>query len=258
MRPRVVQAMYLFALSALTAFAQSPFVGDWKLNAGKSHLTGEIITFSPAAGQAIQYSAEDRSYSFKTDGKEYAGTVGEQYVWKMIDDHTYQSTSSRKGVVLGTTVWKVSSDEKTLNLEETGTMPSGKAFDITSTYARVSGSRGLLGSWQNQSIKLNEDQIMTWKAAEGDSVRWELPDLRAYVILSFDGKECAPVGPTMPEGLTLSATKTGPTSFTMKEKLNGKLLTNNHYTISSDGKTLTAVSAPPDGKAPATTVYEKQ
>jgi hypothetical protein len=44
----------------------------------------------------------------------------------------------------------------------------------------------------------------------------------------------------------------------MVEKLNGKVLVKSSYKLAPDGKTLTAVEAPPDGKAPATIIYEKQ
>ncbi len=86
---------------------------------------------------------------------------------------------------------------------------------------------------------------MSWKAgSSADTLRWELPDIKAYLDLSLDGKDCTPVGPTVPKGLTLSATKTGPRSLTVLEKLDGKLLSKNTYRVSSDGKTLTAVETP--------------
>ena len=46
-------------------------------------------------------------------------------------------------------------------------------------------------------------------------------DLKAYVDIAFDGKECTPVGPTVPKGLTLSLTKAGHIPLLMVEKLDG-------------------------------------
>jgi hypothetical protein len=177
----------------------------------------------------------------------------------MTDANNYERSAARNGVPLGTTTYKISSDGKTLVTETTGNSPSGKSFDDTTTYTRVAGTKGLMGSWKDTDVKMKEDQVMVWKAGPtADSMRWELPDLKAYVDITFDGKEYTPVGPTVPKGLTLSLTKTGPHSLAMVEKLNGKVLEKSSYKLSPDGKTLTEVEAPPDGKAPETIIYEKQ
>jgi hypothetical protein len=258
-RPMQFLCIVAVATSAAAAFAQNPFLGTWKMDNEKSHLTGDVIEFSPAPGGAIKFTAEDRSYTFKTDGKEYTGSTGAQYVWKMTDDNDYERTAARNGVPLGTTTYKISSDGKTLVAKETGTSPSGKSFDDTTKYTRVAGTKGLMGSWKDTDVKMKEDQVMVWKAgSSADSMRWELPDLKAYVDIAFDGKECTPVGPTVPKGLTLSLTKTGPHTLQMVEKLNGEVLVKASYKLLPDGKTLTEVEAPPDGKAPATIIYEKQ
>ena len=244
--------------TGFAAFAQSPFAGDWKMNNDKSKMTGEVLEFVPAADGAIKITLEDRSYNFKTDGKEYAGVTGAKNIWKKVNDHTYQSTTSRNGILLTTTSWKISDDEKKLVAEDKGTMPSGKGFDDFTTYTRVAGSKGLMGSWKDMDVKLKEDTVMSLKAGSGDSIHWIMSDMKATVDLSMDGKECKPTGPTVPPGLTLAATKTGPRSFAMTEKINGRLLEKMDYKLSEDGKVLTEVVSPPDGKAPATIIYDKQ
>jgi hypothetical protein len=246
-------------VSATAALAQSPFYGDWKMNNDKSRLTGDVIQFSPAPDSAVKYTAEGRSYTFKTDGKEYTGPTGAQNVWKMGDENNYERATSRNGIPLGTAAYKISADGKTMVEEFTGTTPSGKSEDDTTTYARVAGTKGLMGSWKDTNVKIKEDTIMSWKAGpSADTMHWELPDIKAYVDVSFDGKEATPVGPTVPKGLTLSLTKTGPHSLALVEKIDGKLIIKVSYKLSPDGKTLTAVETPPDGKAPATIIYEKQ
>jgi hypothetical protein len=257
-RPLQILCIVAAAVSATAAFAQNPFIGDWKQNNEKSHFTGDIIQFSPASDGAIKYSAETRSYTFKTDGKEYTGPTGAQNVWKMMDESNYQRSSKRNGVLLGTTTYKISSDGKTLVTEDTGTLPSGKSFDDTTKYTRVSGGKGLMGSWKDTDVKMKEDFVMRWKAgASANSMRWELPDIKAYVDISLDGKDCIPAGPTVPKGLTLSLAPTGSHGMTMLEKLDGKVLSKSVYKLSADGKTLTEIETPPDGKAPSTIIYDK-
>jgi hypothetical protein len=279
-RVRPLRILCLVAVAALAsaAFAQqSLFIGDWKQNNDKSHLTDDIIQFSPAADGAIKFTAETRSYTFKTDGKEYTGSTGAQNVWKKIDDNNYERSATRNGIPIGTTTYKISSDGKTLVTEDIGTNPSGKSFDDTTKYARVSGTTGLMGSWKDTEVKMKEDFVMSWKpGASANSLRWELPDIKAYVDISLDGKDCTPVGPTVPKGLTLSLTTTGPSlaisqtastltllktgsrRMTMLEKINGKVISKSVFKVSADGKTLTEIQTPPDGKAPSTIIYDRQ
>jgi hypothetical protein len=261
MRSRLVQIFCIVAVavSATAAVAQNPFLGEWKRNNDKSHLTGDIVQFSPAPDGAIKYTAETRSYTFKTDGKEYTNGTGAQVVWKKIDDDTYERTSSRNGIPIGTATFKIASDGKTMVEEIKGTDPGGQTFDDTTTYTRVSGSKGLMGSWKDTNVNLKEDFTMNWKPLSSpDSMHWELPTLNAYVDITYDGKDYTPVGPTVPKGLTISLTKTGPHTLLVVQKLNGKLLSRSTFRLSADGKTLTEVQTPPDGKAPATIIYTKQ
>lgn len=246
--------------AAATALAQNPFVGEWKMNPDKSKMTGDVIVFAPAADGAIKYTEESRSYTFKTDGKEYETSTGAKTTWTMTDTHNYESALKRNGIDLGTTSWKISDDGKKLMIESTGTTPSGKSFDDTATYMRVTGTSGLMGSWKDMEVKINkEPMVMSLKAgADDNTIHWEMTDIKATVDLPLDGKEATPVGPTVPSGLTLAAKKTGAKTFTLVEKLNGKVLENMNYKLSEDGKTLTEVTTPPDGKAPVTVIYEKQ
>jgi hypothetical protein len=68
----------------------------------------------------------------------------------------------------------------------------------------------------------------------------------------------APVGPTVPEGLTISATKNGAKSFNFIEKMNGKALVQGTLSVSPDGKTLTNVSSAMKEQNKRTAVYDKQ
>ena len=119
-------ASSLLPLRASAALAENPFLGDWKQNNDKSHFTGDVVRFAPAPDGAIRYTAEDLSYTFKTDGKEYTGATGAQNVWKMMDENNYQRSATRNGVALGTSTYKLSADGKTLVVESTGTNPDGK------------------------------------------------------------------------------------------------------------------------------------
>ena len=46
------------------------------------------------------------------------------------------------------------------------------SFDDTTTYTRVAGTKGLMGSWKDTDVKEKEDRVMVWKAGPStDSIR---------------------------------------------------------------------------------------
>ena len=66
-------ACALLALVAGTAAAaDSPWNGTWKLDAAKSHLTGQTFTYSKGPGEMLHYEdGSTASFDFGLDGKEY-------------------------------------------------------------------------------------------------------------------------------------------------------------------------------------------
>jgi hypothetical protein len=244
--------------SAMGAVAQNPFVGKWKFNPDKSQLTGDVIRFAPASGGAMEYSANGRSYKFKTDGNPYTTATGAKVTWKQVDDHTWQSSGERNGTPLGINTWTISPDGGMLTVEDKGTTPSGEAFDDTSTYAREGNGMGLMGSWRSIKTKVNEATTLEIQPSGDDGMTWSFPSMKATATVKMDGKDYPAQGPTVPDGLTLAVTSTGPHSLHMVEKMKGEPLSYTDYTVSDDGMTLTDVSTPAKVHEPTTEVWEKQ
>ncbi len=242
----------------VAAVAQNPFVGKWKFNPDKSQLTGDLIHFAPASGGAMEYSASGRSYKFKTDGNPYTTSTGAMVTWKQVDDHTWQSSATRNGTSLGNDTWTVSPDGRVLTVEDKGTTPDGTAFDDTSTYAREGTGSGLMGSWRNIKTNVNEATVMEIQPNGTDGLTWSFPSMKATAAVKMDGKDYPAQGPTVPDGLTLALSSTGPHSLRLVEKMKGEPLSYIDYTISADGMTLTDVSTPAKVHQPTTEVWEKQ
>jgi hypothetical protein len=75
--------------------------------------------------------------------------------------------------------------------------------------------------------------------------------------LKTDGTDAPATGPTVPDGMTLSLTKTGPRSFTLVEKIKGKPIFKVTENVSADGKTLTETGSAVGVNEPITAVYDK-
>ncbi len=245
------------AVVALVA-AQSPFVGTWKLNVSKSQFTGTTVTYEHLPSGEMQVTAEGQSYKFRTDGKEYAAPFGMTATWKQVDPTTWETTYKLKDTVLATDTIRVSAGAKTLTVNSRGKAPDGTSFDNSTEYARVSGGPGLAGRWKSTKVSISAQEIVEIGPYEGDGIAWSIPAYKASVNLKFDGKDYPAVGPTVPPNFTLAATMKGPRSFDLVEKASGKVVYRGTYTLSADGKTLTAVSSPEGSNEKVTAVYDRQ
>lgn len=238
------------------ALAQNPFAGTWKVNYDKSHITGETLSFTHGAGGAVIFKADAQSYSFKLDGSAGKDPFGDTEHWTKVDDHTWKQ-ETQAGPENVTNTWTLSADGKTIDNATTGTKPNGDPINESETFTRVTPGKTFFGTWKSTKISENSPDTTQIDANGKNGIVWHIPEMKAYVDLNFDGKESSPVGPTVPKGLTLSATKTGPRSFTLVEKLNGKLLFHGHYSVSADGKTMTEIGHPAGSTVATKVVFEK-
>lgn len=246
-------------VAAGTAFAaDNPWVGKWKLDPAQSKLTGDTVHFASSAGGEMMYTAGGHTNKFKLDGQPYKSWSGAEGTWKKVDDNTVESHWTRNGTDLATDTWTVSPDGKRLKVESKGTNPSGSSFDDVADYTRVSGTKGLLGSWKNTKTKMSEDRSFEMAAGGDHGMVWTIPDLKASVSVKMDGKDYPAEGPTVPKGITLALTPVSSTSFKMMEKMNGAPLWHGTYTLSDDGKKMTVVGSPAKTNEPTTEVYLKQ
>ena len=259
MKLRIVSGCLLAVVSCCTlASAQSAFVGTWKLNQAKSHLTGDTVTYSTTADGTMKETTAVGSYTFKTDGRPYQTPFDSTVTWKQTGPSTWSTEDRRKDMLLDTDMIQVSEDGKTMNVISTGTNPDGTDFNDTEVYTRIAGTKGLMGTWKSEKVKSSTSPRMEFAANGPNGIAWILPEIKAKLDLTFDGKDVAPVGPTVPAGLTVAATKVNARSFSFVEKLNGKPIVKGTLTVSHDGKTLTNTSSAMKEQNKRTAVYDKE
>lgn len=257
MKSQTLRLCLIAALSCATtlAMAENPFAGTWKVDYSKSHVTGQTISFTSEAGDKVRFTDQGGSYTFKPDGSNGTNDVGQPVQWKQIDDRNWKQFT-KEGSIVVTDTWTLSTDANTLTVATSGTRPSGQQIDITETFARTAPGKGFFGKWKSAKYENNSPTTAQIDANGDNGIVWHIPEIKASVDLTFDGKEAAPTGPTVPEGLTLSATKVGARSFELTEKVKGKVIFHGRYTVSADGKTMTEVGGAPGG-TPVRVVFQK-
>jgi hypothetical protein len=241
-----------------TAAAQNPFTGTWKVNQEKSELTGDTLKFGPAEGQAMVVTAGGISYSFRTDGANYAMPSGDLAIWRQPSPDTWTTEyRKRDGKLLSSDSWKLSADGKNLSLTTSGVKANGDLYTNTRDYVRTEGTEGLIGSWKSTGVKLSSPNELVIQEAGMDGLTLKIPAQKVTCTANFSGKDAPVEGPDVPTGLRLSVTRTGPSTFRLVRKLNGSVISSQVYTVSTDGQTMTAVGGAP-GDPPATVIWEKQ
>jgi hypothetical protein len=248
----------VLAAAMVVAAAESPFVGRWKLNLQKSQFTGTTMTFEQLPSGEMRATSAGQSYTFRTDGKEYPAIFGSTAAWKQIDANTWESTYRLKGKVLSTDTLRVSADGTTLTVSSKGTKPDGASFETTAEYQRVTGTSGLEGQWKTTKVAMSSPETMELAPSTGDGILWTFPAYKVTADLKFDGKDYPVTGPTVPANFTIALTSKGPRSFEMIEKADGTVVYRGTYTLSDDGRTLTAVFTPEGTSETVTVVYDRQ
>jgi hypothetical protein len=245
-------------LLSLPAFAESPFDGTWKLNTSKSHLAGDTMHYADAGSGMLKYTDSDQTYTFKPDGSSFTTPLGMERTFLKTGDGSYTATSKKGGLLLRTTTIKMSSDGKTLMEEAKGTKPNGDNFDDTFTYVRTSPGTGLIGGWKSTEVKLSSPNSLTIQTDGTDGVTLTLSAIKATCQAKWNGKDFAAIGPTVPDGLTLAVSKTGPRSFKLVQKVKDKVILIARYQLAADGKSMNMRGTNGLGKEPFTEVFDKQ
>lgn len=257
MKSPTLRLCLIAALSCATAaaMAENPFAGTWKVDYSKSHVTGQTITFTHEPGGKVHFVAPNQSYSFKPDGSDAKDSFGDTVQWKQMDDHTWKEFD-KEGSMVVTQTWTLAADGKTLEEATSGTRPSGQQINATETFTRVGPGKSFFGKWKSTKMENNTPTTAKIEANGDNGIIWNIPEIKASLALKFDGKDVAPTGPTVPQGLTLSATRISPRSFELTEKMKGKVIFKGRYTVSRDGNTMTEVGSAP-GATPVKVVFQK-
>lgn len=258
MKSHLLRLSLIAALACATtaALAENPFAGTWKPDYSKSHVTGQALTFTSLGNSQVKYSEGSDTYTFTPNGSDTQNSFGDKVQWKQSDDHTWKCFT-KEGDEIVTDTYVLSGDAKTMEETESGTRPNGSAIDTKISYARIAPGKNFYGKWKSTRMENNSPTTAKIDANGDDGIIWNIPEIKASVTLKFDGKDVSPVGPTVPQGLTLAATKVGARSFELTEKENGKVIYRGRYTVSADGNTMTVVGSVPGAAAPTKVVYQK-
>lgn len=236
---RAIAAVVVLVGVSLVA-ADPSYVGKWKVNTTKSQLTGDTVTISKTADGMMTFDGQGFKYSFKTDGKEYPTPDGATASWTQASPDTYDVTIKGGGKPIATYHAVVKGEA--LNLAGKLSKADGTTSDFSAAYKRKSGGPGLAGTWISTEVKASISTLEVSAAApDGVSIT---DDSGATFSGQFNGKETPALGRLKGSKITTIFKKAKANSFEVTNKVDGKAMSTEIYSVSADGKTLSIDGTP--------------
>jgi hypothetical protein len=248
----------LTMLATAAVAGDAAYTGKWKLNPAKSDFGESAVLYEQAADGSIRITDEGKTFTIKTDGKEYPTPWGMTTSWKNAGPNTWERTNRANGKVTSTAVVRISPDDKTLTIDSKGTLASGETFNDVVTFERVSGKSGLAGKWKMQKVKMDGPQTMMIEPQGSDGVRITMVEDKGQCAAKLDGKDYPASGPLWPSGWTCAITQHTANGLQMAWKKDGKPMYEDSLTVAEGGRVLNDVSTAVGTNEKVKMVYERQ
>ncbi len=246
MRRFCVSVCSLMCLAAATCVAQSnPWNGSWKADEAAMKYDGP--TFSVAV-DAAGYSVTRGSDVTKVvcDGKPQK--QDDTMVSCVKSGTGFSLTVTRGGKQVRKTAISVSADGKTRTSKSAFTPASGAPFTRTSISKRVSGGPGVAGVWKETKFTSSEDKGVLTIAVKGDSIDFKETDSPKPITCKLDGSE------TKIDGGTMAVKLADAHTLKVTYRNDGKVMRDNTFALSADGKTITETDVTPAPSASTMTM----
>jgi len=233
--------------------AESPFIGDWKLNPAKSRMPDEMRVTRAGAkyrfdfgGGVIETIAVDGTFQ-PGYGKTLLSVkpeASDRWIVERQEDGKPQVKA----------VWTLSRDGRTLTDEFLQFMADGSTLSIDYVYRRASGAGGgFTGDWKSIKETMNSPYDLQVKAHDGDGLSLVTPAQHATKLLKLDGKEY----PTA-SGATSSALRVNARSLLITDKAGGTVADTRQLELSTDLKILTMTTHVAGRDRPNVLVFDRQ
>ena len=246
-------------VAAVLWAANSPFVGDWKLNPSQSKLTDQMKVESIAANKyAFDFEGDGNKETIVTDGADQPGISGTTVSVTVEGSDTWKVVRKKDGRIIITAIWRLSKDGNTLTDDFTGIGTNGSTFNLKYVYQRRAGNSGFAGTWVSTSETVNSVFVMQVRPYEVDGLSFIDPSQGETKNVKFDGKDYPNVGPNVPAGYASSIRRVDEHTLEVIDKNNGKVSGTEEIKLSPDLKTLTFTVHTPGRSEPNILVFERQ
>ena len=253
----VAASCLLVANTPQTPNAQSPWNGTWKLNEGKSRLTGGVQHWDVSGEGLWKVAIGSIAFSYRCDGKPYTVFQGKTLVCHQPGSDRIETVVSAGPDQLAHSFRTLSEGDTIMRVDETGKTGDGTAFQKTELFHKIPGSGpGWSGAWRSASVQNTAGDVETIQV-RGDSITFTYPVSHSTLTARLDGTPAREQGPH-PTGIDISLRAAGPRSLTEVESEKGKEIDRETLRLSADGRQMTVEVLESGGSDKQVLVYDRQ
>ena len=255
---RISQILPAVCLAAGIAWAaESPFIGEWKLDPSKSRMPDEMKIASEG----------DNKYAFDfgvgaerivVDGTDQPGYGGTLLSMSPEAPDTWIVKRKQDGRLLIEATWKLSKDGNTLTDNFRESESDGSTLSMDYVYQRTAGRSGFAADWQRIKETMNSPFLIQVKEFQGDGLSFITPSQNRTRNVKFDGKNYPNEGPAARRGASSSIQRVDKRTLVITDKTDGKVTDTEAIGLSADLKVLTITVRVPGRDKPIVMVFERQ
>jgi hypothetical protein len=251
---KIVQAVCL--ATGIASVAQSPFIGQWKLDSSRSRTPDEMKVQSVGGNKYI-FNFGGGAETIVADGTDQPGLYGTLLSAKAEAPDTWIVVRKKDGRIMLRGTWKLSSDGNTLTDYYREFAQDGSTISLDYVYQRVGGGSGFAADWQSIKETNNSPVSMEVKAFEGEGLSFVNPGEKQTKNVKFDGKDY-PMEGANGQGASASAQRVDEHNVVITDKYKEKAYATEDVGLSADAKTLTMTVHFTGRDKPNVLVFDRQ
>ena len=245
--------------TGMASSAQSPFIGEWKLDPLRSRMPDEMKVQSEG-GNKYAFDFGGGAETIVVDGSDQPGGYGGTLlsVKAEASDTWIVQRKNKDGRLLLKATWKLSQDGSTLTdyFREFGS--DGSTISMDYVYQRTGGGSGFAADWQSIKETMNSPFLIQLKEFQGDGLSLIIPSENTTKNLKLDGKDYPKEGPNADKGASSSTRKVDERTLVITDKAGGKVVATEEIALSADLKTLTMTVHIAGRDKPNVMVFERK
>jgi len=237
--------------------AESPFIGEWKLDPSKTRMPDEMKVQNKGGNKyAFDFGGGDET--IVVDGTDQAGCCGTLLSVKPEAGDTWIVERKKDGRLLLRATWKLARDGSTLTDYYREFESDGSTHSMDYVYQRTGEGSGFAADWQSIKETMNSPYLIEVKKFEGDGLSFITPSDHRTINIKFDGKDYPNEGSGALPGDASSVQRVNERTLVVTNKANGRVMENEEIGLSDDLKTLTITRRIPARDKPIVMVFERK
>jgi hypothetical protein len=237
--------------------AESPFIGEWKLDPSRSRMPDEMKVESEG-GNKYAFDFGGGAETIVVDGSDQPGGYGGTLLSvKAEAPDTWIVRRKKDGKLLIEAKWKLSEDGNALTDSFHQFGSDGGVISMDYVYRRAGGGSGFAGDWQSIKETMNSPLSMQVKEFQGDGLAFISPSAHKTRNVKFDGKDYPNEGSGAVRGASSSMRRIDERTLMITDRVSGNVSVTEEIGLSADLKTLTITVHFPGRDKPSVMVFER-